>query len=327
MNYFGKAYNLSEISLTGAISEKDLDEIIAWPLEELPLLFAAADRVRRRFFGNTVNPCTLMNVKSGACSEDCAFCSQSARHATGIKITELASAEEIRYAAQAAALNHLPFCVVSSGRRIGRGDIKKIADALDPCSCEKHASLGILDDEDFALLKKAGVVCYNHNLETARSFFPSIVSTHTYDDRISTVKKAKAAGLKVCCGGIFGLGESWEHRKELCLEIRALDVDTMPINFLNAIPGTRAQPPKESPLEFLKIVSLFRLGLPSKTIKVCGGREANLGGLQGLMFYAGANGYVSGGYLTTSGAGLQFDDAMIEKLGLARIKSAINVVA
>jgi biotin synthase len=318
MNLFGKAHLLSEKSINNSISEKDIDGIIAWPLEELPLLFAAADRVRRRFFKNTVSPCTLMNVKSGACSEDCAFCSQSVRHATGVPVTLLASADEIRKQAKRATRNGLPFCVVSSGRRLSRGDVKKIAAALAPCSCEKHASLGILDNEDFALLKKAGVVCYNHNLESSRSFFPSIVTTHDYDERISTVKKAKAAGLKVCCGGIFGLGETWEQRKEMCLELKTLDVDTVPINFLNAIPGTRAQPPKESPQEFLKIISLFRLVLPSKTIKVCGGRETNLGGLQGLMFYAGANGYVTGGYLTTPGAGLESDDVMIEKLGLSR---------
>lgn len=318
MNFFEKAYRLSETAISNSIASSDLDEIIAWPLEELPSLFAAADRVRRRFFGTTVNPCTLMNIKSGGCSEDCAFCSQSARHATGVTVTPLAPAGEIRKLAQAAAANALPFCVVSSGRRLGRDDVRKIADALAPCVCEKHASLGILDDDDFHVLRQAGVVCYNHNLETSRSFFPSIVTTHSYDDRIATVKKAKSAGLNVCCGGIFGLGESWVQRKELCLELMALDVDTVPINFLNAIPGTRAQPPKESPLEFLKILTLFRLALPSTTIKVCGGRETNLGDQQCLMFYAGANGYVTGGYLTTPGAGLAHDDSMIDNLGLHR---------
>jgi biotin synthase len=318
MNHFEKAYSLSEKSISGTVIDKDLDEIIAWPIEELPLLFAAADRVRRYFFGSSVNPCTLMNVKSGACSEDCAFCSQSSRHATGVAVTPLASAAKIRKQAKFAAENGLQFCVVSSGRRLGNSEVRKIADAMAPCACEKHASLGILDDNDFALLKKCGVVCYNHNLETSRSFFPSIVTTHMYDDRIATVKKAKAAGLKVCCGGIFGLGETWEQRKEMCLELKTLDVDTVPINFLNAIPGTRVKPPGESPLEFLKIVSLFRCAMPSKTIKVCGGREVNLADLQSLMFYAGANGYVTGGYLTTPGAGLAHDDAMLENLGLSR---------
>jgi biotin synthase len=323
MHSFEKAYQLSENSINNKISHQDIDTIISWPLEDIQILFAAADRVRRHFFSNVVTPCTLMNVKSGACSEDCAFCSQSARHATGVAVTPFASADEIRQRAATAGRSGLPFCVVSSGRRISRGDVGKIAEALAPCTCEKHVSLGILDDKDFVLLRRAGVVCYNHNIETSRSFFQSLVTTHSYDDRVATVRKAKAAGLRVCCGGIFGLGETWGQRKEMCLELRALDVDTVPINFLNAIPGTRVKPPHESPLEFLKIISLFRLVLPAKTIKVCGGREVNLRGLQNLMFYAGANGYITGGYLTTPGAGVQCDDAMIETLGLTRKHPAL----
>jgi biotin synthase len=318
VNYFKAAEDLTEKSFSNIIAPVDLDIIISWPLTELPLLFAAADAVRRRMFGSSVDPCSLMNVKSGACSEDCAFCAQSARHSTGIPVTPLAKPEEIRRQADRAAERKLPFCVVSSGRRLSKKEIGAIAAAIAPASCEKHASLGILDDDDFVALRGAGVVCYNHNLETSRSYFPSIVTTHAYDERIATVKRAKTAGMRVCCGGIFGLGESWEQRKEFCMELRALDVDTVPINFLNALPGTRVSPPKESALEFLKIVSLFRLALPQKTIKVCGGREKNLGDLQCFMFFAGANGYVTGGYLTTPGAGLEHDDAMIAAMELAR---------
>jgi biotin synthase len=320
MDYFRLSKGLSEKSIAKKISATDIDAIIAWPHEELPLLFAATDTVRRQFFACEVNPCTLMNVKSGACSEDCAFCSQSAHNASGVNVTPLASALEIRQKADNAARQGLPFCVVSSGRRLSKKEISAIAEAIVPASCEKHASLGILDADDFAVLKNAGVVCYNHNLETSRSYFSRIVTTHTYDERIATVKLAKASGMRVCCGGIFGLGESWEQRKEFCLELAALDADTVPINFLNALPGTRVSPPKESPLEFLKIISLFRLALPDKTIKVCGGREKNLGGLQCLIFSAGANGYVTGGYLTTPGAGIEHDDAMIAAMGLSRLK-------
>jgi biotin synthase len=318
MNYFHKADILSESAIKNSVSDTDLDDIISWPLAELPSLFASADRVRRHFFRNAVDPCTLTNIKSGACSEDCAFCSQSVHHATGVPVTSLAPAAEIRERAEHAAANNLPFCVVSSGRRLSHAEVRQIADAIAPCSCEKHASLGILDPQDFAVLKDAGVVCYNHNIETCRDFFPSIVTTHTWDDRVATVRAAKAAGMRVCCGGIFGLGESWEHRKRMCLELKALDVDTVPINFIIAIPGTRAAAPKESPLELLKIISLFRLGLPAKAIKVCGGREADLGPLQSMIFFAGANGYVTGGYLTTPGAGIERDDAMVMGLGLKR---------
>lgn len=320
MNYFSIAETLTKKATDKKTTPTDLDTIIDWPLEELPLLFAAADRVRRFFFASAVSPCTLMNVKSGACSEDCAFCAQSRHNATGVNVTPLAPPEEIRKQAEIAAARGLPFCVVSSGRRLSKNEVRAIADAVAPASCEKHASLGILDADDFALLKKAGVVCYNHNLETARSYFPRIVTTHTYDDRIATVRFAKAEGMRVCCGGIVGLGESWQQRKEFCLELALLDVDTVPLNFLNARPGTRIAPPAESPLEFLKIVSLFRFALPDKTIKVCGGREVNLGSLQSLMFYAGANGYVTGGYLTTPGAGIEQDDAMIAAMGLSRVQ-------
>jgi biotin synthase len=318
MNFFDTSKILSEKSINGAITPADLDTVISWPREEIVHLFAAADAVRRAFSGSSVDPCTLMNIKSGGCSEDCSFCSQSAHHATSVPVTELAAPDEIRRQAETAAKNGLPFCVVSSGRRLKRAEVKKIAEAIAPAPCEKHASLGILDNEDFALLRAAGVVCYNHNLEASRSFFPSIVTTHAYDDRIATVKAAKAAGMRVCCGGIFGLGETWAQRKEFCLELAALDVDTVPINFLIKVAGTRAQPSNEPPLDFLKIVSMFRFAMPKKSIKVCGGREANLGALQSLIFFAGANGYVTGGYLTTGGAGLEKDDAMIGSLGLSR---------
>ncbi|MDD5674869.1 MAG: biotin synthase BioB, partial [Chitinivibrionales bacterium] len=190
---------------------------------------------------------------------------------------------------------------------------------LKTCTAPSNASLGILTDGEFKVLRDAGVVCYNHNLETGRSYFNALCTTHSYDDRIATVKRAKKAGLRVCCGGIFGLGESWIDRKELCLQLRELDVDTIPLNFFNPVPGTALPPPIEGPLDFLKIVSLFRLAHPDKTIKVCGGREYHLGKIQNLMFYAGANGYVSGDYLTTRGDPVESDDAMLSLLELAKL--------
>jgi biotin synthase len=163
------------------------------------------------------------------------------------------------------------------------------------------------------------VVCYNHNLETSRDFFGHVCTTHSYDDRIATVKHAKAAGLHVCCGGIFGMGESWRDPKELCLELHRLGVDTIPLNFFNPVAGTKLPSPKESALEFLKVVAMFRLAHPDKTIKVCGGREYHLGKIQSLMFYAGANGYVSGDYLTTRGDPVDADETMLQLLGLKKL--------
>jgi len=323
MSYFQKSENLynSAVSNDGAgISESEMREVATWPLDQATLLFAAADQARRRFFGDAVDACTLMSVKSGGCSEDCAFCSQSAHNRADIATHGLSDSDEIVSRCRDAWAKGLPFCVVSSGRRLDAAEFQTLCKALSDCGNdgEKHASLGILDDDEFAALREVGVVCYNHNLETGRNHFGKIVTTHDYDDRVATVRKAKAAGLRVCCGGIFGVGESWEDRIALCLELRGLRVDTVPINFLNAIAGTRVEPPKESPLEFLKIVSLYRLAMPKATIKVCGGREKNLGVLQPLIFLAGANGYITDGYLTTSGAGINADDGMIGALGLSR---------
>jgi len=318
MNTFKNAEYLYEKALEREITEKDLDIIVQWPLEDICCLFACANKLRQTFFKNTVDPCALMNIKSGGCSEDCAFCSQSAYNNTSVPVTELAKEEEIIKNNLEAYKKSLTFCVVSSGRRLSQQEVKKVANALKKCKGELHASLGILSMEEFQLLKESGVKCYNHNLETSRSYYSKIVTTHKYEDRINTVKAAKSVGLLVCCGGIFGMGESWEDRKELCLELKKLDVDTIPINFLNAIPGTRVNPPKETPLEFLKIVSMFRIAHPDKTIKVCGGREVNLRKLQPLIFFAGANGYISGDYLTTKGDSVESDDEMIKEINLIK---------
>lgn len=314
-DFFAEAHRLYEKSLAKEISGEDLDTIISWPEEGLSVLFACADLIKRRFFQDTVDPCSLMNIKSGGCSEDCAFCTQSAHNKAHVEIRKLAGREEIIENCRKAQEKNVVFCVVSSGKKLGTEEVQYVASALKECGGEKHASLGVLTAEEFRLLKEAGVTCYNHNLESSRDFYKKIVSTHPFDIRIETVKRAKEAGLSVCCGGIFGMGETWEDRKSLCLELRALDVDTIPINFLNAVPGIRLSAPKESPLEFLKIVSMFRIANPDKTIKVCGGREVNLGKLQGLIFMAGANGYITGGYLTTQGDGVESDDLMIASLG------------
>lgn len=318
MNLFEKASYLYSRSIAKAIDTNDMDMIIGWNNDEISPLFAAADQVRRHFHNNEVNPCSIMNVKSGACSEDCAFCAQSGSNHTTVDITKLATPEAIKERLAQARSHNLPFCVVSSGRRLTKTEIGSICSALKGSKGEKHASLGIIDEEAFGMLRDAGVVCYNHNLETNESFFPKIVTTHSWSERVATVKRAKTAGMRVCCGGIFALGETWKDRKQFCITLRDLDVDTIPLNFFNPVAGTRVAPPQESPLDLLKIVSLFRLALPTKTIKVCGGREFHLGLLQGLLFYAGANGYISGGYLTTGGAGVDADDKMIEGLGLVK---------
>jgi biotin synthase len=318
-SFFSRAEVLSAASIADRIKDSHVDEIIAWPQEELPVLFAAADRVRRAFFADRVEPCSLMNVKAGGCAEDCAFCAQSAHNKAKVNVRPLATEDEIVSRFERAREQGVHFCVVSSGTRLGRQEIERVAAAIRRCrGVEVHASLGILDDEDFRLLRDAGVTCYNHNLETSPTYYSSIVTTHDYSERVATVRRAKAAGLRVCCGGIFGMGESWQDRKAMCLALKELEADTIPLNFFNPVAGTRLPRPAETALDFLKIVVLFRLVHSRKIIKVCGGRELHLGKLQGLLFMAGANGYVTGGYLTTTGDGIESDDTLIQAMGLVR---------
>jgi biotin synthase len=318
-SFFARAEILANTALADRLDESHLDEIIAWPREELPVLFAAADRVRRAFFADRVEPCSLMNIKAGGCAEDCSFCAQSAHNKAKVNVRPLATEDEIVSRFEQARQQGVHFCVVSSGTRLAHREIEQVATAIKRCrGVEVHASLGILDEEDFKVLREAGVTCYNHNLETSPAYYSSIVTTHDYRDRVATVRRAKAAGLRVCCGGIFGMGESWQDRKAMCLALKELDVDTIPLNFFNPVAGTRLPKPAETAMDFLKIITLFRLAHPRKVIKVCGGRELHLGKLQGLMFLAGANGYVTGGYLTTAGDGIESDDALINAMGLAR---------
>lgn len=321
MDPFEKAKRLYNRAIEKKTNKEDLDIVIGWKEEELPVLFSCTDLVRRHFYGNSVQACAIMNIKAGGCSEDCGFCSQSIHNKASITVTKLPTKDEIIAKYKNARAHNLLFGVVSSGRRLSSREIIKVADALRECGGDVHASLGIIASDEFALLKQAGVVCYNHNLETSRNYFNKIVTSHEFDERVATVKRAKQAGMTVCCGGIFGMGETWADRKSLCLELQKLDVDVIPLNFFNPIPGARLAPPQESPLEFLKIISLFRIALPDKTIKVAGGREVNLGSLQGLMFYAGANGYISGDYLTTKGDSIEADDELIKALGL--VKSSV----
>lgn len=317
MTLFSEAEALVERAIALATCEADLDLVISWPEADLPILFAATDLIRRHFHSGNVDPCSLLNIKSGNCSEDCAFCSQSAHNDAEVRISPLASPEEIQAAYAAAKKQDLSFCVVSAGRKLSPAEITSVASTLKDCG-PAHASLGILSDEEFAELKAAGITCYNHNIETSERYYPHIVTTHSWQQRVDTVRRAKAAGINACSGGIFGMGETWEDRKDMCRVLKELDVHTVPLNFLNPIPGTRMGMPAEGPMDFLRIVALFRVALPDKLIKVCGGRELHLGKLQGLMFLAGANGYVAGNYLTTTGDSIESDDAMIAALHLSK---------
>lgn len=285
-------------------------------------LFSRASRLREEHKGRGVKLCSIINAKSGQCPEDCSFCSQSVRFSTTAPEYPLLSSEAILDRAIAVKkLGAREYSIVTSGYSPDRAELRTIAQAIrlvkEKTGLETCASLGSLSAEDLLFLKEAGLDNYHHNIETARSFFPTIVSTHSYDEEVESVQRAKAAGLKVCCGGIFGMGETPAQRAEMLLALRSLDVDHIPINFLNPIPGTFLEGRRDlTPLDCLKIISVARLLMPDRDIFICGGREVNLRGLQPLIFYAGANGIMVGGYLTTPGRPVEEDLKLIEDLGL-----------
>jgi len=280
-------------------------------------------KIRERFKGVEINLCGIVNAKSGLCKEDCSFCSQSVKYPTGVKEYPMVEPSVIvESALNAEKIGAREFSIVTSGAKVsGDKDVEKLTQALegmkDKTNLETCASLGMLDAKTLKSLKDAGLHSYHHNLETSGSFFPSVCTTHEYEEDVDTIRRAKALGLYVCSGGIFGLGESWEDRVELAETLRTLDVDCVPINFLNPRPGTPLEGAKNlTPLECLKIIALIRLMLPTKDIIVCGGREFNLRSLQSLIFAAGANGMMVGNYLTTKGRDPEEDLRMIRDLGL-----------
>jgi biotin synthase len=285
-----------------------------------------ANRVREARHGRRVKFCGILSAKQGQCTEDCRFCAQSARYRTGSAAFPLRSLREM---VEAAAKPSARFCdsfgLVTSGLGPKRGRewerllraFRRVADAGGPSAC---ASLGVLDESAARQLAESGVRRYNHNLETSRRHFPSICTTHSYDDRVATIRAARDAGLQVCSGGIFGMGETLEDRVDMAMELRKLNVHSIPINFLNPVPGTPlAHVPPPTPRECLRIVAVYRLVFPSKDIKLAGGRETALRDLQSWMFYAGANGAILGNYLTTSGRDAEDDLRMVEDLGLEAV--------
>jgi biotin synthase len=286
-------------------------------------LFAAASEIREFFKGRTVTLCGIVNAKSGICPENCRFCAQSAHYRTSAPVYPLLrSAEIISKAEEAFSGGARFFGIVTSGTSIVEaGEWNEIMAAIrgigalgmKPC-----ASLGLLDPERARAMREAGLVRYHHNLETARSFFPHVCTTHEYDEDIATVSTAASAGLSVCSGGIIGLGETIEQRVELAFTLKGLNVDSVPINILNPIPGTPlADTPPLRPMEILLTIALFRFILPEKDIRLCGGKEKNLRQLLPLAIVAGCNSLMTGNYLTTLGRDSSHDIEMIEDLGLS----------
>ena len=310
-----------------SITETDALDLYMEGQKDVFGLLARASKIRERFKGNSVNLCGIVNAKSGVCPENCRFCAQSAHYRTDAPVYPLVSAEEIAGRGRAALDSgvHM-FSIVTSGTRIETADewkvIYRAVELLNEMGIKPCASLGMLDEATARDLKSAGLYRYHHNLETSRSFFDNICSTHEYREDTDTVRIAREAGLTVCSGGIIGLGEKMEHRIEMAMTLKELDVDSVPINILNAISGT----PLENitpltPIEILLTVALYRFILPDKDIKLCGGKEKNLRQLLPLAIVAGCNSLLTGNYLTTLGRDTSADLEMIRDLGMvARFK-------
>lgn len=296
--------------------EKILD-LFDLPLAELA---AKADKLRRKKTDNKLDICTICNAKSGLCSEDCKFCTQSVHYDTGTPVYPMMNIYEIMENALKAKENGSKrFGIVTSGHSLNSEEVDHIANVIkeirNKLDIEVCASLGCLDYDQLVLLKKSGLSRYHHNIETSREHFPKIVSTHAFDDRITTVRNAVKAGLSTCCGGIIGMGETRQDRASMALTLKELNVDSVPINILMPLAGTPlAGAPPITMSEVLKTIAVFRIVMPDKTIKVAAGRESFLKDFQGMAFMSGANGMLIGGYLTQRGRSVEEDKKMIDEI-------------
>lgn len=298
-----------------------LNELIRLPVSEVPQLLAAADEVRERHCGNGIAVEVLYNAKKGGCSEDCNFCSQSARYATDVEPETLGSVESfVQAAGDAHARGAGEFCIVVAVRGPSQRLLERVCEAVPAIKARYPltvaVSLGIMTEEQLQKLLEAGVDKVNHNLESSRRYFPKVCTTHSYDERWQTCLLVKQLGLELCCGGIIGMGETLDDRVDFLLELQTLQPQEVPINFLNPRPGTPfGNRPLLEPAEALRFVALARLAMPTALIRFAGGREVTLQGLQDLGMRSGASGLVLGDYLTTQGRKDEEDFTMLDRLG------------
>lgn len=303
--------------------------------EHVPTLMAIAHELKVRHFGYKGHMCSIVNGKKGNCSEDCSFCAQSAHH-KGVKIdTYPMRGNDFLTESYVEAATNRPidrFGVVVALEAMGSRGVEQIADYIGSLPADLTAktkpcaSLGTVPEEQLVKLKEAGLVRYHHNLETNERYFPSICSTHSYGERIKTVRAAKRAGLETCVGGILGMGETLEDRVDFAKTLHREGVDSVPINFLVAIEGTPLQgtAPME-PMEILRAIIMFRLTNPTAELKICAGRQ-HMRSLQSMVFFAGATGLMMGPLLTTPGQSMDDDIRMLKDLGLDMSHEEANEV-
>jgi biotin synthase len=323
---------LAERVLAGdLLTPQQAKELLAASLDDLDDLLYWANQIRRHFFGTQVRVCSIVPGRLGGCNQDCAFCAQSVRYDTGIdKTPKVLSDEQILAAAAEAKRKGVPnFGIVYSGKAVSDSELERLIALAGRLKNEYGLGvcmgLGILSDRQMFRLAQAGVVRYNHNLETSRRHFPEIVTTHSYEDRVRTIEAAAAAGLGVCAGGIFGIGEREQDRLDMAFELRRLGVDTVPMNFLHPIAGTPLEKAETlQPRDILRIIALYRFILPTAHLKVAGGRVLNLRDLQSWIFFAGCTSILSGNYLTTAGRSVEEDMRMLRDLGLTPVAEVLT---
>ncbi|MEC4848339.1 MAG: biotin synthase BioB [Nitrosarchaeum sp.] len=304
------------------ISSQEAEKLFNIPDENVPDLAKAANQITRGFNGKKVDVEQLNNIKKNACSEDCSFCGQSAFFDTGIETYQLPSAEEVVIKAKKAKNEGAEsYCLVAAWREPSPRDFDKVCNIIreinDKVGINVECSLGFLTPEQAKKLKELNVKRYNHNLETSKSKFSEICTTHTYEDRLMTLQIARNAGLELCTGGIIGLGETRKQRIELANELAALYPEEVTINILVPVPGTPLElQVKLENFEIVRMFSVIRFLLPESVIKISGGRETNLTDSGEELLQSGANGIITSGYLTMGGNESKQDLNMIRKIGL-----------
>lgn len=304
------------------LSAGELAALAALPPDDLPALAALAHEVRLAWCGPTVEVEGIVSAKTGGCPEDCGFCSQSARFASPVRAAPLLDLDQLLAAAEETAqLGASEFCIVVALRGPDERTLARVIEAVplirDRTGLQVAASLGILTTEQAERLAGAGLHRYNHNLETARSFFTEVVTTHTWEERVETCRRVRDAGMELCCGVLLGMGETDEQRLELLAQLREVDPAEVPVNFLSPRPGTpMANRPLVEPLEAIRWIALFRLALPGVILRYAGGREVTLRDLQAMGLTSGINALIVGNYLTTLGRAPQDDLDMLADLGM-----------